>query len=86
MSRVRTDMGQRDPLAVATGPRPFDTADILHRQQTATREDRIRRRVLQVGAAALGLLYAASFVAPSVAPVLDQWQGHDAYVQTDPSK
>jgi hypothetical protein len=69
----------RFPLAAPTGTDPRDTADVLHDLETATPKDRLRKRVLQVGAGLLALLYAASYIAPQVAPNLLQWQGEDRY-------
>jgi hypothetical protein len=46
----------------------------------------MRRRVVQVGAGALALLYAISYGASVMAPSVAQWQGQDRYETKDSPK
>ena len=59
--------------------------DVLLAQETATPEARLRRRIVQIGAGLLALLYAASYTVSTVAPNIAQWQGEDRYETKDRS-
>jgi hypothetical protein len=74
----------RLPLAAPTGAEPRDSIDQLLALETATPEARLRRRIVQIGAGMLALMYAASYTVSTVAPNIAQWQGQDKYETKDP--